>query len=77
MQNRKDSGLLPKSVKYEVSLDKETFGVVGVVMSPPEEDCVRAFRFVKSDINKVGRYVRVEVEPSGAWSMTSEAQVIK
>jgi hypothetical protein len=77
LQNRKDFVLLPKSVRYDISLDNKNFETVGVVSAPADEQCTRAFRYVGTGVNKVGRYVRVEVEPAGSWSMVSEVQVIK
>jgi hypothetical protein len=75
LQKRGDFVFLPKSVNYQTSPDNAHFEDAGRVAQPAAGDCDGTYAYRLDNLNKVGRYVRVEVEPGSAWSMISEVEV--
>ena len=76
LQVEKDYIFLPKQITYSVSTDNITFEVVGNINKPLVNNANQFYRYRKTQIDKIGRYVKIEVKPDKSWSFVAEAQVL-
>jgi hypothetical protein len=77
LQVKKDFIFLPRQVVYYVSLDNNKFEEAGTVNKPNITDADQVWRYRKTDLNKTGRFVKIEVRPTSGWSFVGEAQVLQ
>ncbi|WP_165449374.1 putative Ig domain-containing protein [Krasilnikovia cinnamomea] len=75
LQDKDDFTVLPAGITYLISADGVTFTAAAHIDRPAVSDANQAVTYRAVGLAATARYVKVEVDGSGVWTMTDEIEI--
>ncbi|MEU7906414.1 putative Ig domain-containing protein [Actinoplanes sp. NPDC049118] len=75
LQAKDDDVALPATVTYAASTDGEIYETVATIARPAASDADQRKIYRAIGLNSTGRYFKIEVDGSGAWTLVDEVEI--